>query len=162
MSVKASVEPLAREGSISATIDSKVFIWGGELAVTEDTSKDTSHLKNLYILDALRETWTSRPFTGEHPQGFKYCSSTQSGNVLYVYGGFNKQNQTTGSLFSLNLDLALWRELSPHVPHGPWKKSGSGMVVHGEKIIIFGGYTEDQQVTNELHVFDISTSKNSK
>ena len=154
----AFADPPARAGCVWATSDSKVFIWGGELAAREDMS----HLKNLYILDTLRETWKSCPITEEHPRGYKGCSSTQSGNVLYVYGGDDEHDHCTGSLFSLDFDIALWRELSPHVHNGPRKKFCSGMVVEGVKIIIFGGYTEDHDNTNELHVFDLSTGKNCK
>ena len=149
----AFVEPSGRKGFVSATVDSKVFVWGGGL--TDD--EDTSHLKSLYILNSLKENWKSKSINGEHPRGYLYCCSAQSGNVLYVYGGWDANNEYTGSLFSLNLDILSWRELSPHVHDGPSKKYGGGMVVQGDKIILFGGYTEDERETNELHIFDLST-----
>ena len=148
----AFVEPSGRDSCVSATIDSKVFVWGGEL--TDD--KDTSHLKNIYILDNLKENWISKSTTGEHPRGYKSCCSAQSGNVLYVYGGYYENEEDTGSLFSLNLDILSWRELSPHVHDGPSKKFGGGMVVQGDKIILFGGGSDEGR-TNELHIFNLST-----
>ena len=148
----AFVEPSGRAGCVSATIDSKVFVWGGLLT----DHKDTSHLKNIYILKTLNEKWTSKSTTGEHPRGYKFCCSAQSGNVLHVYGGLDENNKYTGSLFSLNLDILSWRELSPHVHDGPSKKFGGGIVVQGEKIILFGGDTDDES-TNELHIFNLST-----
>ena len=151
----AFVEPSGRVGCVSATIDSKVLVWGGQLTAR----KDTSHLKNIYILDTLKEKWTSKSTTGEHPRGYKDCCSAQSGNVLYVYGGEDENYKRTGSLFSLNLDILSWRELSPHVHDGPRRKNSGGMIVQGEKIILFGGYTEDRDPTNELHIFDLSTGK---
>ena len=149
----AFVEPSGRYGCVSATIDSKVFVWGGTLTDHEDTS----HFKNLYFLDTLNENWKSKSTTGEHPRGYLHCCTAQSGNVLYVYGGEDENDEFTGSLFSLNLDILSWRELSPHVHDGPSKKSSGGMMVQGEKIILFGGYTEDKGRTNELHIFDLST-----
>ena len=149
----AFVEQSGRVGSVSATIDSKVFVWGGRLT----DEQDTSHLKNIYILDTLKENWKSKSTTGEHPRGYKYCCSAQSGNVLYVYGGWDENDEETGSLFSLNLDILSWRELSPHVHDGPRKKQSGGMIVQGKKIILFGGYTKDIKETNELHIFDLST-----
>ena len=149
----AFVEPSGRVGCVSATIDSKVFVWGGEL--TDD--EDTSHLKNIYILDTLNEKWTSKSINGEHPRGYKYCCSAQSGNVLYVYSGLDENDEYTGSLFSLNLDILSWRELSPHVYDGPSEKQSGGMIVQEKKIVLFGGYTEDFKDTNELHIFDLST-----
>ena len=149
----AFVEPSGRAGCVSATIDSKVLVWGGTLT----DQQDTSHLKNIYILDTLNEKWTSKSTTGEHPRGYQFCCSAQSGNVLYVYGGLDENDEYTGSLFSLNLDILSWRELSPHVQDGPRKKHSGGMIVRGEKIILFGGFTEDVEETNELHIFDLST-----
>ena len=149
----AFVEPSSRLGCVSAAIDSKVFVWGGELAYSEDTS----HLKNRYILDTLNEKWTSKSINGEHPRGYKFCCSAQSGNVLYVYGGQDENDKDEGSLFSLNLDILSWRELSPHVHDGPSKKHRGGIIVWVEKVILFGGYTEDGDRTNELHIFDLST-----
>ena len=156
----AFLEPSGRVGCVSATIDSKVFVWGGKLT----DRKDTSHLKNIYILDTLNEKWKSKSTTGEHPRGYRYCCSAQSGNILYVYGGLDENDQytRTGSLFSLNLDILSWRELSPHVHDGPSKRQVGGMIVQGKKIILFGGYTEDEEGTNELHIFDLSTGMNSK
>ena len=149
----AFVEPSGRAGCVSATIDFKVFVWGGLLT----DRQDTSHLKNIYILDILNEKWTSKSTTGEHPRGCMFCCSAQSGNVLYVYGGQDENGKHTGSLFSLNLDILSWRELSPHVHDGPRKTLSGGMIVRGEKIILFGGYTEDEDRTNELHIFNLST-----
>ena len=149
----AFVEPSGRVGSVSATIDSKVFVWGGRLT----DEQDTSHLKNIYILDTLNEKWNFKSTTGEHPRGYKYCCSAQSGSVLYVYGGLDENVKHTGSLFSLNLDILSWRKLSPHVHDGPSKKISGGMIVQEKKIILFGGYTENGQPTNELNIFDLST-----
>ena len=149
----AFVEPSGRVGCVSATIDSKVFIWGGRLT----NHKDTSHLKNIYILDTLKENWKSKSINGEHPRGYLYCCSAQSGNLLYVYGGGDENNKDRGSLLILNLDILSWRELSPHVHDGPKKKKSGGMAVLGDKIILFGGYTGDGRLTNELHIFNLST-----
>ena len=148
----AFVEPSGRDVCVSATVDSKVFVWGGRLA----DEQDTSHLKNIYILDLLKENWKSKSTTGEHPRGYKYCCSAQAGNVLYVYGGLDEKDEDKGSLFSLNLDILSWRELSPHVHDGPSKRFGGGMVVQTDKIILFGGNTVNRRI-NELHIFNLST-----
>ena len=149
----AFVEPSGRRCCVSATIDSKVFIWGGTLT----DKQDTSHLKNLYILNTLKENWKSKSINGEHPREYVYCYSAQSGNLLYVYGGGDENDKDWGSLFILNLDILSWRELSPHVRDGPSKKISGGMAVLGDKIILFGGYTGDRRQTNELHMFNLST-----
>ena len=143
-------EPPAVRGCVSATINSRVYVWGGQTA-----SRDTSHLENLYILDSRTEKWLSRP-TGQHPPGYYYCAAAQDGNLLYVYGGLDEHNKDTGSLYCLDLDLLTWTELSPHIHDGQKKKRGCGMVVQEGKIFLFGGETYDI-ATNELHMFSLST-----
>ena len=140
-----------RLGCVSATINSRVYVWGGVTA-----SGDTSHLANLYILDSRTEKWLSRPITGQHPPGYKYCAAAQDANLLYVYGGLDEHNECTGSLYCLDLDLLSWPELSPHIHDGPKKKRSCGMVVQEGKIFLFGGSTGTGR-RNELHMFNLST-----
>ena len=140
-------EPPAVSGCVSATINSRVYVWGGKTA-----SGDTSHLANLYILDSRTEKWLSRPINGPHPPGYTYCAAAQDGNLLYVYGGVDEHGKRTGSFFCLDLDLLSWTELHD----GPKKKSSCGMVVQEDKIFLFGGRTDDGY-TNELHMFNLST-----
>ena len=149
-------EPPAASGCVSATINSRVYVWGGQTA-SGDTSGDTSHLGNLYILDSRTEKWLSRPITGPHPPGYWYCAAAQDGNLLYVYGGQDEHGKDTGSLYCLDLDLLSWTELSPHIHDGPKKKSGCGMVVREDKIFLFGGHADDGGYTNEQHMFNLST-----
>ena len=144
-------EPPAVYGCVSATINSRVYVWGGK---TE--SGDTSHLANLYILDSRTEKWLSRPITGQHPPGYYHCAAAQDGNLLYVYGGLDKHDKRTGSFFRLDLDLLSWTELSPHIHNGPKKKDSCRIVIQEDKIVLFGGDTYDG-LTNELHMFSLST-----
>ena len=151
-------EPTSRQGCVSATINSRVYVWGGKTV-----SADTSYLENLYILDSRTEKWLSRPITGQHPPGYWYCAAAQDANFLYVYGGRDEHGYIpgslygyTGSLYCLDLDLLSWTELSPHIQRGPKKKRSCGMVVREDKIILFGGHTAAGD-TDELHMFNLST-----
>ena len=145
-------EPPAAYGCVSATINSRVYVWGGLTA-----SGDTSHLLNLYILDSRTEKWLSRPITGQRPPGYYYCAAAQDGNLLYVYGGVDEHRKVTASLYCLDLDLLSWTKLSPHIHDGPKKKHSCGMVLREDKIFLFGGNTKDAGLTNELHMFNLST-----
>ena len=146
-------EPTPREGCVSATINSRVYVWGGETASRDDTS----HLANLNILDSRAEKWLSRPITGQHPPGYKYCAAAQDANLLYVYGGLDEHDKVTGSFYCLDLDLLSWTELSPHIHDGPKKKRSCGMVIQEDKIFLFGGSTGYSGYTNELHMFNLTT-----
>lgn len=143
-------EPTPRQGCVSVTINSKVYVWGGKTS-----SGDTSHLSNLYIFDIGTEKWQAHSIAGQHPPGFFECAAAQFANKLYVYGGVNEKNRNTRSLYCLDLDLLLWKELLSsyyYRERGPMPKHSCGMVVHDDKIYIFGGFSV-YKVTNELHVF---------
>ena len=152
-------QPSARCGHVSAKINAKVFFWGGSSGTSGRSS--TSHLDEVYIFDNVRENWHSKKTVGQHPRGFRYCASAQSGSMLYVYGGADENNVNHGSLHSLNLESCLWTELSAEVPNGPKKKSSTKMSVHGNKLFLFGGFvTTTKRTTDEFHQFDLETSMN--
>ena len=139
-------------GCVSATINSRVYVWGGFTV-----PGDTSYLENLYIiLDSRTEKWLSHPITGQHPPGYKSCAAAQDANLLHVYGGLDENGKCTGSLYCLDLDLISWTELSPHIHDGPKKKHNCGMVIQEDKIFLFGGQP-DIGYTSELHMFNLST-----
>ena len=126
-------EPPAVKGCVSATINSRVYVWGGLTA-----SRDTSHLANLYILDSRTEKWLSRPITGQHPPGYCFCAAAQDGNLLYVYGGRDEHDKRTGSFFRLDLDLLSWTELL-----------GECRALRGEhELHVLFGYKKDHQYFN--------------
>ena len=156
----ASSVPSARCGHVSAKINAKVLIWGGELGASQ---RSTSHLDEVYIFDNVRENWRSKKTVGRRPRGHKFCASAQSGSMLYVYGGFDENEVRRGSLYSLNLESFLWTELSAEGPNGPKKKTSSKMSVHGNKLFLFGGFVTNgdrTETTDEFHQFDLETSMN--
>ena len=153
-------EQSARCGHVSAKINAKVFIWGGEFE-SGTSGLSTSHLDKVYIFDNVREKWLTKKTVGQRPRGFMCCASAQSGSMLYVYGGADENNVKQGSLHSLNLESLLWTELSAEVPNGPKKKDSTRMSVHGNKLFLFGGFvTTTDETTDEFHQFDLETSMN--
>ena len=150
-------EPSARCGHVSAKINAKVFIWGGNSGTSE---RSTSHLDEVHIFNNVRENWHSKKTVGQRPRGFKFCASAQSGSMLYVYGGADENDARCGSLHSLNLESFLWTELSAEVPNGPKKIDSTRMSVHGNKLFLFGGILTGGQRTDEFHQFDLETSMN--
>ena len=152
-------EPSARCGHVSAKINAKVFIWGGESGTNQ---RSTSYLDEVYIFDNVRENWHPKKTVGQRPRGFKFCASAQSGSMLYVYGGTDENDVKQGSLHSFNLESFLWTKLSAEVPNGPKKKDSTRMSVHGNKLFLFGGFVSNgdttDETTDEFHQFDLETS----
>ena len=149
LTLMALLEPAARYSCVTATVDSRTYVWGGYTG-PED-------LQNLYFFDIVSGIWEFRPIAGQHPPGFYSCSFALVNNFLYIYGGKALLNEDTGALFCLDLYRFSWREVSPNIHrcNGPKKKTGSGMFIHEDKVYLFGGDCNGQ-FTNELHVFNLS------
>ena len=145
-------------------------MWGGG---TEDffTSR-REKIVSIESFDSYLETWTSKTTKGDPPP-WLYLGACASSGHIYAYGGRDGQSDY-GSLYEFNTRTSSWRELAPHSADSPMKKLGHGMVVWGEKCVLFGGYgipsgptqsgadfvidnsrTDGSGWTNEMHTFDL-------
>lgn len=60
--------------------------------------------------------------------------------MLYVYGGWDGQ-KAHNTLHQLNLKTLVWSEVKVENPNkAPCEMSGCGLVAHGTKLVLFGGY----------------------
>ena len=161
--------PPPRSGCLYGTIDtwniydgspnSNFFLWGGH------EGKDNM-LYSSSVFYYSEELWKRELVVGGPPSGFKYGACTQSGDFIYCYGGLNSNSEETGELWKLNTKNISWTRLSVNTSAGPMKKMDCGMVVYGNKLFLFGGFSAlsnglNNMVgnTNELHVFDLVRGK---
>ena len=72
-----------------------------------------------------------------------FCLHTlHTGSILYVYGGWDGQ-KAHNSLHKLNLKTFAWSEVKVENPdEAPPEMSGCGLVAHGNRLVLFGGYGE--------------------
>ena len=160
-------EPSSRYGPFFSSVDGQIYMWGGR---TEDFS--TSRRKKIVSIesfDSYLETWTRKTTKGDPPPWCYYGACASSGHIIYAYGGVDRQSYY-GSLYEFNTRTSSWRELAPHSADSPMKKNSSGMVVWGEKCVLFGGHgipsgptqsgadfirnNSHTGWTNEMHTFD--------
>ena len=164
-------EPSPRLSPFFSSVDGQIYMWGGR---TEDFS--TSRGKKIVSIesfDPYLETWTRKTTKGDPPPWYYYGACTSSGHIIYNYGGYDGQSYY-GSLYEFNTRTSSWRKLTPHSVDSPMKKFSCGMVVWGEKCVLFGGYgipsgptqsesdfirnnsrTDGCRWTNEMHTFDL-------
>ena len=146
-------------------------MWGGR---TEDFSRSRKKkIVSIESFDSYLETWTRKTSKGDPPPWLYDGACASSGHIIYTYGGNGGQSYY-GSLYEFNSRTSSWKELAPHSADSPMKKSSCGMVVWGEKCILFGGYgipsgptqsgadfirnsssTDGHGWTNEMHTFDL-------
>jgi len=182
---------LARHGAAACLVGDQLFVWRGDNYKYVD--KNAMYVLNANSkLDSVKWRWKkvqTKPYsslTGEMVQseiseeippaisGVAICAV---GEALYTFGGWGCPGWNywrTNALHKLNLQDMLWRKVEPVNPKdGPGMKDKCGMVVHGNKLCIFGGYgyeTEHQVKnkllsrtpgeilcwTNELHFYDLN------
>lgn len=159
------LEPSARTGPFSASINSSLYLWGGY------TEGNTQHLSKVYRRN-LTSTWqnysTERPLL---PDGYYAGACTSVGSFIYTYGGWSLRGKDTGCLFELDTRTFQWRELtSADAVGGPMKKVRSGMIGYKDSLLLFGGYNDSSHriqpgsqyllgFTNECHSYDLITGK---
>lgn len=162
-------EPVARWGHFSATVGGRYYVWGGH---TENFSAADETFKTIHCFDPFLESWTVHECNGAYPPGIYDGACASEGHHLYVYGGTDG-SRCYNSLHQLDTRSWTWKELSST---GPIRKTGSGMVVYDNQLVLFGGcgYSisgaeyvardgssdgKSPVWTNELHTFDLKKGK---
>jgi N-acetylneuraminic acid mutarotase len=161
-------EPSPRWGHFSAAVEGKLCVWGGR---TKDFSSRKSELaSSVHSFDPVLESWAENKTSGETPRELYLGACASAGHHLFTYGGYSG-SERGGSLHQLDTKSWAWKQLSAA---GPMEKTGSGMIVYDNKVIVFGGYglpthptqpgsefikdsiyTDGRGWTNEVHTFDV-------
>ena len=166
-------EPQARLYHQAASVNGKVYLWGG---VRDNFCKRATAIE---VFDMSVEEWNQTATGGRPHPGMCGGACASCDKFLYAYGGFDGKNDR-GVLSKLDVEQLMWTRLCPEDAIArPMKKWECGMVIyHGCKAALFGGYGvpgEDIQPgsqffvddnksekigwTNEFHVTDTSVGK---
>eukprot|EP00759_Apiculatamorpha_spiralis_P037181 PhF_6_TR37150/c0_g1_i1/m.54684 len=83
-----------------------------------------------------------------------YHTSVSIGNVVYVFGGIDKDNHVIGSVESLTFGEDRWREAHPPMPT---PRHDCAVAVVGELIFVMGGATvvDAKKGSTVVEIFDI-------
>ena len=160
---------------LSSSVRNQIYLWGGNTKVGK---KDSNVLERF---DPLLEFWCRFSTKGIPHPGLNSGAYASSGDCLYMYGGYDIRGRYCGVLNRLDVNTCTWVLsmvlLSPEAPNAshPMRKCNCGMVLlHGDKVGVFGGYgfpmepiqpgsryvrsnkfTDGRGWTNEFHVFNL-------
>jgi len=154
-------EPPPRDGHYSAPVRGMLYLWGGR---TNDEPASFVH-----VFDPAQETWKIKRTEGLPPPGLYAGACCTKGHLFYVFGGIDRQKYYNNCLHQLDTRTLSWTQLAGG---GPLKKHSCGMLAHGDKLLLFGGYGilsglgqlemslefrsfSNSGWTNELHSFDL-------
>ena len=139
-------EPSPRVGHVSALVDGKVCVWGGDTRPAEDAA-------TINCFQPLWESWSQSDCIGPTP-GLKSAACASAGHHLYVYGGRDEEGRYCSSLHQLDLRTNTWRMISSD---GPRRKLGCCLTVYdsSSNLLLIGGQDKDGNDTDEIHTFNL-------
>jgi len=151
----SSREPRARAWHAAVGVGDKLFIWGGG----GDSTRIQTTTLEVFNVNSL--SWEqTRQLKGSLPDSL--CSAavtvTSQKESFYSFGGYTLPGHYIDTVYEINPSTLLCRELPPNSPsHAPEKQQGSRSVYFENKVVVYGGNT-DQGRPNEVRVFNLEKS----
>ncbi|XP_035543495.1 tRNA wybutosine-synthesizing protein 2/3/4-like isoform X3 [Juglans regia] len=151
--------PEAREGHSAALVGKRLFIFGG-CGKSADTN-DEIYYNDLYILNTETFVWKRAATSGTppSPRDSHTCSSWK--NNVIVIGGEDGNDYYLSDVHVLDTDTLVWRELNTSGHLLP-PRAGHATVAFGKNLFVFGGFTDAQNLYNDLYALDVDTGVWSK
>ena len=164
-------EPQGRFTHCSAIISGKQYTYGGNFG-----AGGSPPLSTVEIFDLVTEQWQQMPTTGEAPTGHMGALCAAVGTYIYHFGGRDGSNYYN-SIHCLEISKLMWIAVPlANNQETPMLKSGAGMIVYSNNLIVAGGYGllpeisdpekyvpdpeyEGQGWTNEVHCFHVDSSE---
>ncbi|KAM1322928.1 hypothetical protein PS2_015413 [Malus domestica] len=146
--------PEAREGHSAALVGKRLFIFGG---CGKSASNDNEvYFNDLYILNTETFVWKRAMTSGNPPsrRDSHTCSSWK--NKLIVIGGEDGHDYYLSDVHILDTDTLIWRELKTTGQFMP-PRGGHCTVAFGNNLFVFGGFTDAQNLYNDLYMLDVDT-----
>ncbi|CAI5984069.1 unnamed protein product [Closterium sp. NIES-64] len=121
--------------------------WGNQLIVFGGEDSRNCYLSDVFVLD----TRDRNPF----PMQAVHVAVT-AGRYMVVFGGFTVSlAQSLSPLLSLPfLGSLVWREVRAR-GQKPLPRAGHVAVTAGRYMVVFGGFTDERRLFNDLHVLDL-------
>ncbi|KAM6569472.1 hypothetical protein CsatB_017457 [Cannabis sativa] len=146
--------PEAREGHNAALVGKRLFIFGG--CGKSFSTNDEVYYNDLYILNTETFVWKRATTSGTppSPRDSHTCSSWK--NNVIVIGGEDGHDYYLSDVHILDTDTLVWRELNT-TGQLLTPRAGHCTVALGKKLFVFGGFTDAQNLYNDLYMLDIDT-----
>ena len=134
--------PYARSTALISYSDGVIYVFGREIIKNEEGVLADNELY-AYILE--EETWKIIETQGEKPMTRYLGSSAVYNDYLYVFYGFNDEIEIDiDDFYRISLITFEWEyvKIDRSSEHYSWfPRDSYGLVLHQEKILIFGGWT---------------------
>lgn len=145
--------PTAREGHSGALIGHRLFIFGGCGKTQEE---DEIYYNDLYILDTTNLTWTRAVTSGKPPSPRDSHTCSSWNNKIIVVGGEDALGSYLSDVHVLDADTLVWEQLKT-TGQILTPRAGHSTVSLGNFLFVFGGFTDDRCLFDDLHMLNIET-----
>lgn len=114
------------------------------------------YYNDLYILDTNNLSWTRAATTGTppSPRDSHTCSSWM--NKIIVLGGEDASDYYLSDVYILDADTLMWKELNT-TGQALAPRAGHATVSLGKHLFVFGGFTDDRNLFDDLHMLNIES-----
>ncbi|GMH21904.1 hypothetical protein Nepgr_023747 [Nepenthes gracilis] len=146
--------PEAREGHSAAFIGKRLFIFGG--CGKSMNSSDEVYYNDMHILNTETFVWQCAATSGTPPaaRDSHTCSSWK--NQIIVIGGEDEHDYYLSDVHILDTDTLIWKELNTSGQLLP-PRAGHSTVAFGKHMFVFGGFTDAQNLYDDLYMLDVET-----
>lgn len=145
--------PDAREGHSAASVGKRLFIFGG---CGKSSENQEVYYNDLYILDTETLLWERAETSGIPPSARDSHTSSSWKNKIIVLGGEDSSDSYLSDVHMLDTDTLVWKQvctsgqmLAP--------RAGHTTVALGSDLFVFGGFTDDRNLYDDLHVLNVDT-----
>eukprot|EP00249_Psilotum_nudum_P016446 c25829_g1_i1 orf=508-1338(+) len=146
--------PAPREGHSAALIGYQLFIFGG-CGKSPDDSEEI-YYNDLFVLDTARLVWGRVVAKGIPPAPRDSHTCSAWNNKLVVLGGEDASDSYLSDVHILETDTMEWKELQTS-GQKLMPRAGHATVSLGKHLFVFGGFTDDRNLFDDLHMLDIET-----
>ncbi|CAL5441950.1 unnamed protein product [Camellia sinensis] len=149
--------PEAREGHSAAVVGRRLFIFGG--CGKSSNNSDEEFFDDLYILNTETFVWKRAATLGCPPakRDSHTCSSWK--NKIIIIGGEDSYDYYLSDVHILDADTLVWSKLFTSGQLLP-PRAGHTTVALGKNLFVFGGFTDESNLYDDLYMLDIGTGIN--
>jgi len=146
--------PDAREGHSAALIGKRLFIFGG--CGKSSNSSDEEFYDDLYILNTETFVWNHATTSGSPPakRDSHTCSSWK--NKIIIIAGEDSYDYYLSDVHILDADTLMWSKLETSGQLLP-PRGGHTTVALGKNLFIFGGFTDESSLYDDIYMIDVDT-----
>ncbi|XP_051116770.1 tip elongation aberrant protein 1-like [Andrographis paniculata] len=145
--------PEPREGHSAAIIGRRLFIFGG----CGKSGDEEIYYDDLYILNTETFVWKRVVPSGTPPtkRNSHTCSSWR--NKIIVIGGEDAYDYYLSDVHVLDCDTLVWCKLNTTGQLLP-PRGGHTTISFGKNLFVFGGFSDEQNLYDDVYMFDIENS----